>query len=62
MDPELVVQQREIECDLMVHDLVSTAIRIRNKFRADEVLGREEDLLEAAKIIIEAVTEAKQRG
>lgn len=59
MDPELVIQQRQIEAEMLVHDLISTGVRIRNRLTPHQKYELREDLLEAIEVILESVREAE---
>lgn len=55
VDPELVVQQeREVECDLIVMDLLRAASQIRN-FSDQEVRDRIDQIEDAFELISETM-------
>lgn len=55
VDPELVVQQeREVECDLIVMDLLRAASQIRN-FSEQEVRDRIDQIEDAFELISETM-------
>lgn len=58
VDPELVVQQeREVECDLIVMDLLRAASQIRN-FSEQELRDRIDQIEDASKLVEEAMIRA----
>lgn len=58
VDPELVVQQeREVECDLIVMDLLRAASQIRN-FSEQEVRDRIDQIEDAFELIGETMVRA----
>lgn len=58
VDPELVVQQeREVECDLIVMDLLRAASQIRN-FSEQELRDRIDQIEDASKLVEEAMMRA----